>query len=223
MMKIVEYYECKELSRYDNFIRGGLEFDGLTIKDYEAFMPILFEILPKRKEKEPVLMYEKIIEELRKNWTASKELPFHGPWHHGIVAGVLITSLRNNGYEFTDDDIREALKRGLMTPAGACGFIGACGAGVGIGIAVSIILRSTPFHDDERSKGIGAVAENLMRLSKLPGGRCCRMATYATLEFAVEYLAKMGYNLPKEKMSGRCEGYYGLNEGQCHKNRCPYF
>jgi len=133
-MKPEEFEECKRISLYEEFMQTGLKYNNLMMKDYEEFMPILFEIVPKREEKDPIPMYEGIIEELRKRWAASEQLPFHGPWHHGLVGGILIASLKNNGYDFSESDIKEALKRGLMIPAGGCGFLGICGAGTGAGI-----------------------------------------------------------------------------------------
>ncbi len=216
-----EFEDCKKIDKYDGFFEAALGADGLTMKDYQGFMPIIFDVVPKRTEKEPILMYENVIKELSKRWTASKQLPFHGPWHHGLVPGIIITALRNNGYNFTDADIKEAMKRGLMVPGGACGFHGICGAGTGVGIATSIVTKSTDFHDEERSEALDAASEAIGDIAKLGGPRCCRLSTYTTLSLAVKRLAKMGYNLPAERTAGRCEDH--LLNGQCHGLKCPYF
>jgi len=188
-MKAEEFEECKKANRYDDFVETALKFDNLTMEEYEEFMPNVFTVVLKREEKKPVLMYERIIEELRKYWTASEQLPFNGPWHHGIVAGIIITSLKNNGYDFTETDVKEALKRGLMIPAGACGFHGSCGAGTSLGIATSIVTKSTPFHNKERSKALEATSDAIGRIAKFVGPRCCRLSTYTTLSLAVKRLA----------------------------------
>ena len=220
-LKPEEFEKCKKANRYDAFVEMALKFDNLTMDDYEEFMPNIFEVVPKREEEKPILMYERIIEELRKRWTASEQLPFHGSWHHGIVAGIIITSLKNNGYAFMEDDVEEALKRGLMIPAGACGFHGSCGAGTSLGIATSIIVKSTPFHKDERSKALEAASEAIGRIGKLGGPRCCRLSAYTTLSLAVKRLAEMGYKLPIEETVGRCK-VYEVNI-QCHGLKCPYY
>ena len=220
MMKPEEFEECKKIYLYEDFMQIGLKYDNLSMEDYEEFIPILFEIVPKREEKDPILMYERIIEELRKCWVASEHLPFHGPWHHGLVAGMLIASLKNSGYDFSEADIKEALKRGLMVPAGGCGFLGICGAGTGIGIAMSIISKSTPFHDEERTKALESASEAIRRIARLGGPRCCTLSTYTTLNLAIMELKKMGYELPKSKVTGRCKSYQ-LND-QCHGSKCPY-
>jgi len=216
-----EFEACKRIAGYDEWMDAALGYDGLSVEDYKAFMPVIFEIVPAREEKDPVEIYRAIIEELRKRWTASDNLPFHGPWHHGMVAAIIIASLRNNGYDFTDADVAEALKRGLMIPGGACGFHGICGAGTGLGIAMSIVTRSTPFHDEERSDVLKVAIEAIARIGRAGGPRCCALSTYSTLSLAVKKLGEMGYKLPSRKMAGVCADH-DLNL-QCHGASCPYF
>lgn len=220
-MNPAQFEECKQISGYDEWMKSALEFDELSMEDYKEFMPVVFEIVPGMEDKDPVVMYEKVIAELRDRWTASESLPFHGPWHHGLVAGILVASLRNNGYEFTDEDVREALKRGLMVPAGGCGFLGVCGAGTGLGIALSIIQGSTPFHEEKRSRSLEAGKEAFARIARLGGPRCCTLSTYTTLHLAGRVLKDFGYDLPVSRVGGRCVDY-ALNP-QCHLERCPYF
>lgn len=220
-MDSTQFAECMKISGYDDWMQTALGFDGLTRDDFTRFMPAIFEVVPASKDKDPVVMYENVIRELRRRWTASESLPFHGPWHHGLVAGIIVASLKNNGYEFTDDDVREALKRGLMVPAGACGFLGVCGAGAGLGIALSILARANPFHDAERSRSLKAGKEALGRIAGLGGPRCCTLSTYTTLALAGRVLRELGYEIPVSKVGGRCADH-ALNP-QCHRERCPYF
>lgn len=220
-MQQSEFEQCKEFNYYDEFMENALKFDDLTMEDYQEFMPKVLPQLLKRKEKDPVIMFENLIEDLREIWDASNELPFHGPWHHGLVPGVIIASLKNNDYKFTDKDIKEAFQRGLKIPAGACGFCGVCGGGSGLGIAISIASEATPFHDDERSFAFEAAIESNKRIGKLGGPRCCRLSAYVAIDQAVKILKKMDYNLPQEKLIGRCN-VYKLNQ-QCHEERCPYY
>jgi len=220
-MQRIEFEECAKIDTYDDFMSTALAFDDLSGEDYARFMPNLFDVVPSRKEKDPVEMYEAVIEELRKRWTVSDHLPFHGPWHHGLVGGILIAALKNNGFNFTEAQIKEALKRGLMVPAGACGFLGACGAATGLGIAVSIVLRSTPFGDKERASALASAGDAIQRVGKLGGPRCCALSTYTTLMLAIITFRKLGYELIPPIMTGRCRNHI-LND-QCHGRRCPYF
>lgn len=216
-----EFKKCKDFNYYDDFMEKALKFDGLSMEDYKEFMENVAPILLQSQEKDPVIMFENIIEDLREIWEASEELPFHGPWHHGLVPGVIIGALRNNGYNFTDKDVKEAFRRGLKIPAGACGFCGTCGGGTGLGIAISIVNRATPFHEKKRSSAFEAAIKANERIGKLGGPRCCRLSAYTALDQAVKLLNDGKYNLPQQKVIGRCK-IHDLN-AQCHGNRCPYF
>ncbi len=217
-MKPEKFENCKEIVDYDEFMETST---SVPLEEYEEFMPKIFEIVPNRKEKDPVEMYEEIIKELGKRWTASESIPVHGPWHHGLIAGILITSLRNNGYDFSKEDIQEALERGLMIPGGSCGFHGACGAGTGLGIAVSIAIESTPFHDDQRTKALRANSEAYKRIAELGGPRCCTLSTYTALDLAEEIFREINYEIPVSEVEARCEAYKDNDE--CHGTDCPYF
>ncbi len=217
-MKTEKFENCKEIVNYDEFMETST---SVPLEEYEKFMPTIFEIVPKREEKDPVEMYENIIEKLKTQWTASENIPIHGPWHHGLIGGILITSLRNNEYDFSEEDIQEALERGLMIPGGSCGFHGSCGAGTGLGLAVSIVTESTPFHDEPRTKALRANSEAYKRIAELGGPRCCTLSTYTTLDLSEEIFREMDYEIPISEVEGRCEVYKKNDE--CHGIDCPYF
>ncbi len=198
-----------------------LEFDNLTMDDYMEIMPKILPLVLHQTTKVPVVLFESVISQLREIWTASEELPFHGPWHHGIVPAVLIQALKNNDYDFIEKDVKEAFMRGLKIPAGGCGFCGTCGGGSGVGIVASIVQKATPFHDKERSEGFEAALSAQKQIGKLGGPRCCRLSAYVAIDQGIKYLAKKNYSLPEQKMIGRCN-VYELN-AQCHGKRCPYF
>ena len=198
-----------------------LEFDNLSMDDYMEFMPKVLPIILQQTTKVPVELFESVISKLRDIWTASDELPFHGPWHHGIVPAVLIAALKNNKYDYSEKDVKEAFMRGLKIPAGGCGFCGTCGGGSGVGIVASIVQKATPFHDKARSEGFEASVSAQQRIGKLGGPRCCRLSAYVAIEQGIKYLAKKGFPLPEQKMIGRCNVHESNPE--CHGRRCPYF
>lgn len=216
-----QFEQTKTQFRFDAFFETALGFDGLTMEDYTSFMPKIFDAVTQRDEKNPLLMYDTVIATLRKLWTASAQLPFHGPWHHGLVAGIIVAALRNNGHPCDNADITEALKRGLMIPGGGCGMHGTCGAGAGVGIALSIVNKATPFHDEQRSQSLETVAEAIRRIAKLGGPRCCALSTYTTLNLAVSAFKKMGYPIASSSVCGCCKTH-ALNP-ECHLTRCPYY
>lgn len=216
-----EFEVCKEIKDWEGFMETALRYDELSMEDYKEFMPNVFKVVPSRTEKDSVKLYEAVIDALKTRWTASDSLPVHGPWHHGVVGGVLMVSLRNNGYDYSEKEIGEALKRGLMIPGGSCGFHGACGAGTGLGVAVSLVLGSTCFHDESRSKALEANSEAYKRIAGLGGPRCCTLSTYTTLELAGEVFRELGYDLPVSDVRGRCRVY--RENSECHGVDCPYF
>ena len=220
-MKPEDFEKCKNASSYDEFITYILENENLSINDYNDFIPIIFEVCSKRNEKDPFLMYEKILEDLRFRWTKTEAFPYHGPWHHIIIGCILLSSLKNIGYNITDKMINESLKRGLSIPNCACGFQGVCGAGVGLGITISILFKATPFHDKERSNALEGTSLALTRIAKLGGPRCCKLSGYSTINLAIKELKRLGYKLPESKNLNRCNDHQ-LNP-LCLNTKCPYF
>ena len=77
-----EFESCKEIDYYDDFMENALKFDELSMEDYQDFMPKVLPVILSREEKDPVELFEHVITELRKIWTASETLHFTG---HGIT------------------------------------------------------------------------------------------------------------------------------------------
>jgi hypothetical protein len=57
-----------------------------------------------------------------------------------------------------DGALETVLKRSSKVPGGWCGYYGACGAAVGVGIAVSALTGATPLKGQERSLALAATA-----------------------------------------------------------------
>ena len=73
----------------------------------------------------------------------------HGPEHHVMVGAALLTAYKNAGGNIElKDALIEMMHRGKAVPGGACGFWGACGAGISAGMFVSIISGSTPLSTE---------------------------------------------------------------------------
>ena len=66
-----------------------------------------------------------------------------------MVGAALLTAYKNAG---GDIELSKALSemhaRGKQVPGGACGFWGACGAGISTGIFLSIVNKSSPLNKD---------------------------------------------------------------------------
>lgn len=186
----------------------------------KAIAPVVLQ----REEKEPVALFEEAMRDLAPYWIPSDvypQMPCNGPYHHGLVPAVLIQSLRNNGYDFGRELVVEAVRRGLMMPAMGCACWGACGAGIGVGIAVSLVLNATIWDDKPRSLAMKAQADTMVEIAKLGGPHCCPLASYRSINSAVSHLKALGYELPKEKLVGRC--IFSPTNPNCHKKKCPQY
>jgi len=219
-VKAEDVETCLRLWKYQEFMGKTRELQGMDPEKLKGTIPRMIKTLMQHKEKDPLVMYERIIDETSKTWTASRQMPIHGGWHHFLVAGILVQALRNNGYDFTEEDVKEAVERGLMLPGGGCGFHGVCGAGSGLGIALSIVGRSTPIHKEQRSRALMGSSEAYKRISRLGGPRCCPLSTYTTLSLGVKALRDLGYDIQSSKVAGRCV-FYDIND-ECHGEACPY-
>ncbi|MBQ5668479.1 MAG: leucine-rich repeat protein, partial [Peptococcaceae bacterium] len=79
-------------------------------------------------------------------------MPFchmHGPEHHVMVGAALLTAYHNAGGVLDlPKALSEMYSRGKAVPGGACGFWGACGAGLSAGMYMAIATGSTPLANE---------------------------------------------------------------------------
>lgn len=137
-----------------------------------------------------------------------------------MVPAVLIAAVHNAGYKVPEGAIEMAIERGSKVPGGWCGLYGDCGAGVGVGIAVSVLTRATPLTGPARALAIGATS---LALARLVDGqpRCCKRACRTAIESAVEFLARnMDLVLPRAEKT-RCA--YPARNAQCAREKCPFY
>ena len=148
-------------------------------------------------------------------------VPIHGPEHHALVPGIILATYRNLGGEIADEKIRSGIRRGAEVPGGACGYMGACGAAVGVGIAFGIVLDSTPLAPEGRRIVLATTSEVLAEMAKLEAARCCQRECFIALEKAAELSARL---LPVTLRTGPpfdCE-QIDLND-ECIGPDCPLF
>ncbi|NLA75631.1 MAG: hypothetical protein GX846_09220 [Deltaproteobacteria bacterium] len=142
----------------------------------------------------------------------------HGPEHHSMVPAVILTALKNSGLEITDDDINTAIERGNTICGGACAFLGACGAAIGAGIAVSIVLRANPYDGEKRQVVQQATQRVLARIASYKASRCCQRDSWLALEEASAIMCEItGTYLPV--YSFECEQFSENRE--CIHEQCP--
>jgi hypothetical protein len=146
----------------------------------------------------------------------------HGPEHHFLVPAVLLTAYYNlkQQADLKEQKVREARQRARSVVGGSCGFHGACGSAIGVGIFVSLVTDATPMSGEEWGLCNTATAQALTRIAERGGPRCCKRNTFLALESGVEFsCAHLGQVLPKGSVS--C-GFSRLNR-ECRGVKCEYF
>ena len=150
-------------------------------------------------------------------------MPFchmHGPEHHVMVGAALLTAYKNAGGVL---DLAAALpemyRRGKAVPGGACGFWGACGAGVSTGQFLSIATGATPLASESWGLSNRMTAKALESIGSIGGPRCCKRDSYLAVLAAIEFAAKH-LNVNMEKTLPVCTRS-GQNN-QCIGMRCPF-
>ena len=162
--------------------------------------------------KDPVKIIEKMM-----------AMPFchmHGPEHHVMVGAALLTAYKNAG---GDVDLRKALaeiaNRGKNVPGGACGYWGACGAGISSGMFVSIISKSTPLTQEPFALSHKMTAKSLGAIGEIGGPRCCKRDSFLSILAAIDFV-KENFGVEMERPEIICS-YSGQNN-QCIGKRCPF-
>jgi hypothetical protein len=177
-----------------------------------AALDVLRDVLSNTTSTDPAAIIEQVM--------AHPSVPMHGPEHHAIVPAAIVAAVRNAGYKLPEGAVEKALERGAKIPGGWCGFYGACGAGMGAGVAVSVITGATPVTGKQRSLANEATSLALSRT--VDGGpRCCKRASRNAVRAAIEFLEeKLGIVLEKAGPV-KC-GYISRNK-ECIQKACPYY
>ena len=114
------------------------------------------------------------------------KVPLHGPEHHALVPGVILATYRNLGGAVTEETLRTGIGRGATIAGGHCAFMGVCGAAVGAGIALSLLLAANPVRGVERKKVQTAVQQILADIGDLEAARCCQRDVWIALRKTAE-------------------------------------
>ncbi len=150
-------------------------------------------------------------------------LPFchiHGPEHHIMVGASLLTAYKNAGGNI---DLPKALiemqTRGKQVPGGACGFWGACGAGISAGMFVSIATGATPLAKEAWGLSNRMTARALNAIGEIGGPRCCKRDSYIAVREAMGF-AKEELGVEMELDNIKC--IHWAQNNQCIGVRCPF-
>ena len=158
--------------------------------------------------------------EIMENLMGQPFCHMHGPEHHVMVGSALLTAYKNAG---GDIDLHQALtemmNRGKSVPGGACGFWGACGAGISTGMFVSIISKSTPLTVEPFGLSNLMTAKALEQIGTVGGPRCCKRDSYLSILTAVDFV-KEHFSVEMKRPNVVC-GHSAQNN-QCIGKRCPF-
>ena len=150
-------------------------------------------------------------------------MPFchmHGPEHHVMVGSALLTAYKNAG---GDIDLHRALiemmNRGKSVPGGACGFWGACGAGISSGMFLSLVSKSTPLAKEPFALSHRMTAKSLGIIGEIGGPRCCKRDSFLSILAAIDFV-KEQFGIAMEKPEVICR--YSAGNNQCIGKRCPF-
>ena len=150
-------------------------------------------------------------------------MPFchmHGPEHHVMVGAALLTAYKNAGGNIDlHSALVEMLNRGKSVPGGACGFWGACGAGISSGMFISIISKSTPLTNEPFALSHKMTAKSLDVIGEIGGPRCYKRDSFLAILSAIEFV-KDHFGIEMEKPEVICR--YSSRNNQCIGKRCPF-
>ena len=207
-----ETMECAICRKKENSktrcVRGHYVCNECHTAGLDSIMAVCLE----ETSKDPIEIIEKMM-----------ALPFchmHGPEHHVMVGAALLTAYRNAGGEIDlEPALREMMSRGKSVPGGACGFWGACGAGLSSGMFVSIISKSTPLAREPFALSHRMTAKSLEAIGEIGGPRCCKRDSYLSILSAIDFV-KEHFGVEMEKPEIVCS--HMSQNNQCIGKRCPF-
>ena len=144
----------------------------------------------------------------------------HGPEHHVMAGAALLTAYKNAGGEIDlHTALIEMMNRGKSVPGGACGFWGACGAGISAGMFVSIISKSTPLTVEPFGLSNLMTSKALEQIGTVGGPRCCKRDSFLSILAAVDFVGEhLGIEMERQEVV--CD--YSAQNNQCIGMRCPF-
>ena len=128
-LEIGEVMECSICRKKEASKTRCIKGHYVCNECHTAGMDVIIGLCMKERSKNPVEIIEKMMGQ-----------PFchmHGPEHHVMVGAALLTAYKNAGGDINlPQALAEIMSRGKSVPGGACGFWGACGAGISRDVCV---------------------------------------------------------------------------------------
>ena len=211
-LKANEVMECAICHKKENSKTRCVKGHYVCNECHTAGMDVITRICLQEDSKNPVRILEKMMEQ-----------PFchmHGPEHHVMVGSALLTAYKNAGGDIDlSTALVEMMNRGKSVPGGACGFWGACGAGISSGMFISIISKSTPLAKEPFALSHRMTSAALGRIGEIGGPRCCKRDSFLSILAAVDFVEE-NFGIKMEKSQITCG--YSKENNQCIGRRCPF-
>jgi len=145
----------------------------------------------------------------------------HGPEHHLLVPATLLAAWANaTSAPDRAGLLAEARRRSDMVVGGSCGFHGACGSGVGVGIFASLATGATPRSGPSWGRANRATARALQVIGDVGGPRCCKRTSWLALLSGIRF-AREELGVALEGRGPRCE-FHSRND-DCLERDCPFY
>ena len=175
-------------------------------------MDMIISLCLNEGSKNPVEIIEKMM--------AQPFCHMHGPEHHVMVGSALLTAYKNSGGEIDlASGLVEMMNRGKSVPGGACGFWGACGAGISAGMFVSIISKSTPLAQEPWGLSNLMTSKALEEIGTVGGPRCCKRDSFLSILTAIDFVGEH-FGIEMEKSEIICT--HSSQNNQCIGKKCPF-
>ncbi len=211
-LKTNELMECAICHKKENSKTRCVNGHYVCNECHTAGMDQIIGLCLGETSKDPIAIIERMM-----------AMPFchmHGPEHHVMVGAALLTAYKNAGGEVDlPQALAEMMNRGRQVPGGACGFWGACGAGISTGMFISIITDSSPLMQESYGLSTVMTSESLNRIGEIGGPRCCKRDSYLSLLTAIDFVRdKLGVEMDKHEIV--CS--HSKDNNQCIGKRCPF-
>ena len=174
----------------------------------------IVEACLKETSKNPIEIFRKI--------TQMDFIRMHGPEHHVLDGGALLTAFYNAGGNIDiEKSLEELMYRGMKMPVGICGMWGVCGAVMSIGAALSIIAKANPDKiADPCGSNMECTSKAIESLCEVGGPRCCKRNGYLSFIEAIKFVNKY-YDVTLEYEDIKC--IHSHINMQCIKERCTFY
>lgn len=154
----------------------------------------------------------------------AEEILMHCPYHHFIMPAALLTLAaleKEKTWEELSQWLDTAEERAKTVPPGFCGNCGACGAGIGIGIFISVYTGGSPLATENWQWANEGTGKALLAIAQYPGPRCCKRTSFLAAKEGVPYInEKCGLHL---EISDDIRCGYHMKNAQCLEEACPFY